>query len=171
MPSIRKQKAREKRSRQWDVMSDMENLDIMLGTYSRNKVDSQLSKNDENMDRGSNERPTNTNPSGDDFRTLLNTNNVGNSDMTSETLRMINSEFTSQVSSKINEFKIDSNLHIRETIEQVISDQVLLSIRETLSVINSGARPNVDLMSSERHRSPEIPERKLGKMYQNWINH
>ena len=33
MPSTRKQKAREKRSRQSDVMSDIENMDVMLGNY------------------------------------------------------------------------------------------------------------------------------------------
>ena len=76
MPSTRKQKAKEKRSRQSDVMSDVEILDVMLGTYSRNEMDSQLSDNDENMDQRSNERLTNTNPNGDDFRTLFNTNSV-----------------------------------------------------------------------------------------------
>ena len=30
MPSVRKQRAREKRSRQSDVMSDLENVDLML---------------------------------------------------------------------------------------------------------------------------------------------
>ena len=35
MPSTRKQKAREKRSRQSDVMSDIENLDVMLRSYQR----------------------------------------------------------------------------------------------------------------------------------------
>ena len=33
MPSTRKQKAREKRSRQSNVMSDIENLDVMLGNF------------------------------------------------------------------------------------------------------------------------------------------
>ena len=33
MPSTKKQKAKEKRSRQSDVMSDIENLDVMLGSY------------------------------------------------------------------------------------------------------------------------------------------
>ena len=42
MPSTRKQKAREKRSRQSDVMSDLENVDILLGSYSRNELDCQL---------------------------------------------------------------------------------------------------------------------------------
>ena len=38
MPSTKKQKAREKRARQSDVMSDVENLDLTLGTYSRNEL-------------------------------------------------------------------------------------------------------------------------------------
>ena len=68
------------------------------------------------MDQRSNERQTKTNPSGDDLRAFLNTNRVGNSDITPETVRIINSEITNQVFSKISEFNVDLNLHIRETI-------------------------------------------------------
>ena len=78
---------------------------------------------------------------------------------------MINSEITRHVSSKINEFKVDLNVHIRETIEQVISDQVLPTIRETLGEISSGARLKVDFTSSERC----ITARKFVIIYQNWI--
>ena len=79
-------------------MSDMENVDVMLGTYSRNEVDSKLSENEENTAvLRSNERQINFSPSGIDFMTLLNTNSIGNSNITSETVRMINSEITSQV--------------------------------------------------------------------------
>ena len=38
MPSTRKQKAKEKRSRQSDVMSDIENLDVMLGNYANSDI-------------------------------------------------------------------------------------------------------------------------------------
>ena len=55
MPSTRKQKAKEKRSRQSDVMSDIENLDVMLGSFQRdnsemldrtseNEIDSELNR-------------------------------------------------------------------------------------------------------------------------------
>ena len=40
MPSTRKQKAKERRSRQVDLMSDVENLDVMLGAYSRDELGS-----------------------------------------------------------------------------------------------------------------------------------
>ena len=38
MPSTRKQKAKEKRSRQSDVMSDIENLDVILGNYANSDI-------------------------------------------------------------------------------------------------------------------------------------
>ena len=37
-------------------MSDMENLNVMLGSYSRNEAESQLSENEGNMDLRSSER-------------------------------------------------------------------------------------------------------------------
>ena len=35
MPTTRKQRAKERQSKQMDISSDMENADIMLGSYSR----------------------------------------------------------------------------------------------------------------------------------------
>ena len=134
MPSTRKQKSREKSSRQSKIMNDIETLDVMLGTISRNEITGQLCENEDNLDRSSNERQTNTNPSGDDFGTPLNTNSIEISDFTSETVRMIKFAITSQVSSKMNEFKGDLNLHTRETVEQVFADQVLPTTRETSGV-------------------------------------
>ena len=41
MPSTRKQKAKEKLSRHSDVLSDIENLDVMLGNYQRDNSEVQ----------------------------------------------------------------------------------------------------------------------------------
>ena len=38
MPSTRKQKAKEKGSRQSDLMSDIDNLGVMLGSYPQNDI-------------------------------------------------------------------------------------------------------------------------------------
>ena len=65
MPSTRKQKAKEKRSRQSDVMSDLENVDIMLGNYSRKELDSQLGERETELDLESNGLQT-ANPTSED---------------------------------------------------------------------------------------------------------
>ena len=90
MPSTRKQKAKEKSSRQLVVMSDLENMDVMLGNYSRNDLDSQ--KQTEG-DSESNELQT-VNPTSEDFRSLNNTNSRENSEITRETARNIANEIT-----------------------------------------------------------------------------
>ena len=128
----------------------------MLRNYSRNEAKSQLSKNEGNMEMKSNERETITNSYGEDFRTLLNTNRVESNDITAETVRMINSEITSQVSSRNIELRVDLISHVRGTIEEAISEQVLSTIRETLSDIGNSASANLDSASGERHRSPEV---------------
>ena len=53
MPSTRKQKAKERRSRQVDLMSDTENLDIMLGSYLRNELESNSVDRNDEMDHES----------------------------------------------------------------------------------------------------------------------
>ena len=84
MPSTRKQTP-EKQSRHSDVMSDMENLGAFIGSYSRNEAESQLNENEEHTDRRSNKRQSNplihSNPSGDDFKSLRNTNSAGSSEI------------------------------------------------------------------------------------------
>ena len=91
MPSTRKQKAREKRSRQPDVMSDLENMNVMLGNYSRNHSDVELNEKIE-MDSRSNETRTDMIRNCEDFRTLLNSDDRIRSEIPVETTRLIADE-------------------------------------------------------------------------------
>ena len=50
MPSTRKQKAKERRSRQLDIMSDVENVDVMLGNYSTINQDDDRSETEITLD-------------------------------------------------------------------------------------------------------------------------
>ena len=43
MPSTRKQKAKVRRSREQDMLSDIENVDIMLGGPNLNSLESEVS--------------------------------------------------------------------------------------------------------------------------------
>ena len=50
MPSTRKQKAKERRSRQLDIMSEAENVDVMLASNSRNDETNDQSGIELNLD-------------------------------------------------------------------------------------------------------------------------
>ena len=89
MPSTRRQKTREKRSRQLDIMSDVENVDVMLGSYSGNIEGIDHSENEMNLDSESGRPQRNSNATGEDSRSLL-TNSRVNSEITIETTRVIN---------------------------------------------------------------------------------
>ena len=52
MPSTRKQKAKERRSRQLDMLSDVENVDILLGSFSRDEEENVAGENEVNLDSG-----------------------------------------------------------------------------------------------------------------------
>ena len=74
MPSTRKQKAKEKRSRQSDVMSDIEIFDVMLGSYQRDNSEVQDRASENEMDLESNRRENSANRNENDYRSYLKTN-------------------------------------------------------------------------------------------------
>ena len=103
MPSARKERAKERRSRQADLTSDVEHLDVTLGSYSRNELES--NSEDRNVDLGSDRPRQDVIQNSEDFRSLLNSNSRENSETTIETVRLVISE----VSRRIVEPKRDLN--------------------------------------------------------------
>ena len=109
MPSTRKQKAKERRSRQLDIMSDVENVDMMLGRYSRDDDRNNQSEDELNLDSGSSRPQQSSNLVGEDFRSLRNTNGRKNIEMTIETTRMISEDDSHEMSMMLNEIKSSLN--------------------------------------------------------------
>ena len=122
MPSTRKQKAKERRSRQLDMMSDVENVDIMLGSYSRDDEENDISENGVIFDSGSNGPQQSSNIIREDFRSLLNINSRKNSESTIETTRIINKEISNQMSRKLNEHKSSLNIQIQDAISNAFTE-------------------------------------------------
>ena len=83
----------------------MENVDIMLGNYSRNDERSGQSDGDMNLVSGFNRPQPNSNLVVEYFRSLLNTNSRETSEATIETTRMISDEMANQVTRKPNDIK------------------------------------------------------------------
>ena len=153
MPSTRKQKAKEKRSRQSDVMSDIENLYVMLGRYQRDNIEMQEGNSDNEMDERLNRRKRRLNQNDSEFRSYLNTNLDENSGLTVETSRAISSEVSSQMSRKLAEMTCDLNTRILDAINTAIENRVLPSIRNAVGSQNSSKKTNLDLRSDGPHPS------------------
>ena len=172
MPSTRKQKAKERRSRQIDLMSDVENVDIMLGSYSRDEDRNNESENEVNLDSESSRPQQNSNLVGEDFRSLLNTNSRENSELTIETTRMISEEISNQMSRKLNEIKTSMNYQIQNAINHAITEKVLPSIQNTLERQGRAGLTIVDQRSDEPHPdlgtvNPNMGDLKSGERQRN----
>ena len=126
MPSTRKQKAMGRRSIQSDIMSDIENLDVMLGSYQRDNCANQNEK---------------------DYRSYLNTNLSENCCLTVETSRTISSEISSQMSRNFEEMQSSLNSQILDVINTAIDTRVLPSIKNAVRGQNSAKNTSLDLRS------------------------
>ena len=89
MPSTRKREATERRSKRSDVMSDLENLDVMLGGFPENDLDNEP-ENEPDVDSTSAGLQESTDTLKKDFRSLLKNSSRGNSVIAIETVRAIN---------------------------------------------------------------------------------
>ena len=82
------QKAREKRSRQSDVLSDIKNMDVMLSESSRNEIKGSPEDRNNEKDLVSDEPRQKMIQDSEDFGSLLNTNSRENSEISFETARL-----------------------------------------------------------------------------------
>ena len=157
MPSTRRQKAKEKRSRQSDIMSDIENLDVMLGNYSNSEIRDQNTVDQIEIDPESSRRQPSFSHEESNYRSLLNTNLSENSEITVETSRAISSEISSQMSRKLEEMKSDLNSHIMEVINSAIDEKILPSIENVIVNHRECKNVKLDLRSDGRHPSRNVP--------------
>ena len=114
MSSTRKQTAKEKRCRQSDVMFDLEDLNGMLGNYPGNRSNEELYENIE-KDSSSNGTRTDMARNCEDFRSLLNTENIIEIGVTIDTSRFVSTEISQQMSRNLDELKRDLNTQITES--------------------------------------------------------
>ena len=160
--STRKQKAKEKRSRQSDVMSDLEDMYVMLGNYPGNRSDEELIKHIE-TDSRSNGTRSDMARNCEDFRSLLNTENRIENEVTIDTSRFLSTEISQQMSRKLDEFKRELNTQITESICSAIQETIH-PLQMSMSGLNSGLGTNVDSRSSRLSRSTEGKKHLLPRL-------
>ena len=136
-------------------MSDIENLDVMLGSYQRDNSEIQ---NGNDVVPGSIRREESLNQNENDYRSYLNTNLSENSCLTVETSKAISSEISSQMSRKFEELQSILNSQILDAINTAIETRVLPSIKNIVGRQNSTKNANLDLRSDGLHHSNAAQE-------------
>ena len=144
MPVTRKQK-KARKSRGIEMLSDIENLDVMLGEnhYSRNERDESINSNQARRPRS---------VSGDEFENndennYLDTGSFGpgisanhgqnsTGGNSSAKINRLSSELNSRLSRELDEMMSSVNTQIQRAISDAISGQILPQIQ---SVLNAGS--------------------------------
>ena len=170
MPSTRKQKAKERRSRQSDLMSDIENLDVMLGSYQRDDCEIQNGNDEGEIDPRSIGREESSIQNENDYRSYLKANPSENSCLTVETSRSISSEISTQMSRKFEEMQSSLNSQKLDVENTAIETRVLPSIKNAASRQNSAKNANLDLRSDGLHHSNAVQENSQKDLRSNRIH-
>ena len=111
-------------------MSDMEDLDVLLGNVQGNAQVRDENVSDADFDLVSRRQEGDANLVGKNVRSLLITNVSEKSEITAETSRANNEEISSQKSRKFEGRKSDLNLHILvDTINSAIDEKVIPTIK------------------------------------------
>ena len=135
-------------------MSDLEDMNVMLGNYPGKCSDGGLNESFEINSRSNGTR-TKMVRNCEDFRSLLNTEIRSESEMTVNTSRLISTEISKQVSKNLEEIERALNTQITESMNTAIQETILPSLQTSLSGLNSGLGTNVDSRSSRLSRNTE----------------
>ena len=139
------------------MVSDLEIMGVMLGSYSRNELERKRDERDIEVNLVHNGLQQNAIPIRANFTSLLNTNTIESSEIRTETgtlNNLNNCEITSQVTKKLKEFKMNLNSLILEAINFAITEQVLPSMQHTHGKQEKGFRTNVESMEFSLTRRP-----------------
>ena len=105
MPSTRRQKAKARKSKEMDMMSDFENLDVMLGNDNVNPIERELSNvignSESHYDDELNSHPMENDFGENGFGHHVRENTIRRQDRFQETMETFTSEFNMRLSQEM----------------------------------------------------------------------
>ena len=142
MPSTRKQKAKARKSREMDMMSDFENLDVMLGNSNNNPIERELA---EAIDQSSTHGDGDTNAyQENEYRNYLHENDLLRQNEVRLSFETFSNEFNLRLSQEKDSMVSMMHSQINRAITTAIAERVTPEIQ---NIANS--------MSSTGHRDTE----------------
>ena len=140
MPSTRRQKAKARRSREADIMSDVENLDFLLGNprLTENRTDSDITS------EGSFGHTGETNSQEIEIRT------------SSENANELRNEMNLRISQEMDGLMSAVNSQIQKAIHEAINTQILPQIQNTFRHVQNTSASAKNVRNERRNKGPKI---------------
>ena len=156
MPSTRRQKAKTRKSREMDMMSDMDNLDVMLGNGSENPIERELT---EVIEQSSVRSDSEANLyQRDEYRNFSHENSEYRQNDVRQSFETFSNEFNLRLSQEMDSMMAMVHSQINRAISTAISEKVLPEIQNIVSSMSSsGNRDTEASMSPSSQENRENP--------------
>ena len=165
MPFTRKQKAKARKSRELDIMSDFENLDVMLGNSNNNPIEKELT---EAIDQSSTHRDADTNAYlVNEYRNYLHENDLLRQNEVRQSFETYSNEFNLRLSQELDSMMSMMHSQINRAITTAIAERVIPGIQNIANSISSTGHRDTEASlspsSQENRESASGPKIKIAK--------
>ena len=144
MPSTRRQKAKARKSREMDILSDMDNLDVMIG--NENPLERELagvidqSSVHGDMEIGSHSR--------NDFRDFIHENEPHGQNDIRQSFETFSNEFNLRLSQEMDSMMAMVHGQINRAISTAIAEKVIPEIQNIVSSMSSSGNRDTEASTS-----------------------
>ena len=165
MPSTRRQKAKARKSREMDMMSDFENLDVMLGNSNNNPIERELA---EAIDQSSTHGDADTNAyQENEYRNYLHENDLLRQNEVRQSFETFSNEFNLRLSQEVDSMMSMMHSQINRAITTAIAERVIPEIQNIANSMSSTGHRDTEASSSprsqENRESASGPRIKIAK--------
>ena len=157
MPSTRRQKAKARRSREMDMMSDFEKMDVVLGNENANPIERELtdtihgSVSINGLESYSHIR---RNPSNEkEIRDFSHKGEVPKQDRILESIQTFSNKINMRLSQEMDAMMSMMHSQNKRAISSAFSERVIPEIQSIISSISSGNRDTESGSSSNNHEN------------------
>ena len=156
MPSTRRQKAKARKSREMDILSDMENMDVMLGNGDNNPIERELS---DAIEQSSVQEDVESNEHlGNQFTNFTYEDSLPRQSEMRQSFEMFSNEFNLRISQEMDSMVTMMHSQINRAINNAISERVIPEIQNIVSSMSSsGNRDTETSMSPHSQENRENP--------------
>ena len=165
MPSTRRQKAKARKSREMEMMSDFENLDVMLGNNNNNPIERELT---EAIDQSSAHGDADTHTYlENEYRDYQHENDVLRQNEIRHSFETFSNEFNLRLSQEMDSMMSMMHNQINRAVTTAINERVIPEIQNIASSMSSAGHRDTEASSSpnsqENRESESGPKIKIAK--------
>ena len=142
MPSTRKKKAKARKSREMDMMPDVENLEVMLGNSNNDPIERELA---DAIDQSSTHGDADTNAyHGGEYRDYLHENDLLRQNEVRQSFETFSTEFNLRLSQEMDSMISMMHNQINRAITAAIAERVIPEIQNIANSMSSTGHRDTD---------------------------